>query len=467
MDAVANAAVDRATRVKMIGREVGFDLVRITSAAPLHQERTRYLEWLEQERQGGMAWMTPERAERSSEPASVLTSASSVIAVAMSYWSGHRPDGNGSLGKVARYAWGRDYHLELGERLECYAARLRSELGGDYKWYVDTGPAMDKALAARAGVGWYGKNTNLLTEEFGSWVLLGEIITTLQLPADEAFQRDCGSCRLCVIACPTGALGPDYTIDARRCISYLTIEHRAAIPRELRPSMSSWVYGCDICQDVCPPSMRPYLKDQEERKAWSREVRSLVTKKARGGNEGPVKYHVGCRPVRSPAEPTRRAGTRARPLRRYGRTEKSDVVVNEKSAIDAAGVRPKPTGPAKREFDPPSGVDLHWLLRLTHQEYVDTFRKSAIRRAKVWMLRRNAAVALGNVGDESSLRVLEEACIGDDHPLVRGHAAWAIGEIGRRCSAKGAPPILEAALSSESDPEAHEEIVEALRTCRP
>jgi epoxyqueuosine reductase len=414
---VATVASDPApsARVKQLGREACFDLCRITSASPLHVERTRYLQWLANGRHGAMQWMTPERARRSSDPAAVLPEARSVVCVGMSYWAGHRKHGGPLTGKVARYAWGADYHTVMGERLERLATSLRDEFGGDSRWYVDTGPIMDKALAARSGLGWYGKNTNILTEKFGSFVLLGEIITTLELQPDEPSQKDCGACRLCVAACPTGALGPDYSIVANKCISYLTIEHRAAIPMELRAAVGTWVFGCDICQDVCPPTMEPHLESSAERREWAQEMRQIVAK--------------------TPAEVRKRAN----PDR--------DEMGAQSAPLFSNGIR--------QEFD------LRWLLRLTHDQYLETFRGTAIRRAKVWMLRRNAAVALGNAGDECYVTDLREALLGDDHPIVRSHAAWALGQIGFRHGTEAAWEALELALAREEDEEVGREIVVA------
>ena len=283
--APASPSTEPATgaRIKRLGQEAGFDLCRITSASPLHAERARYLQWLADGRQGSMTWMSSERAHRSTEPAHAMPTARSVICVGMAYWAGHRRPPPEASGKVARYAWGNDYHAVIGRQLERFAGSLSEEFGAQYRWYVDTGPMMDKALAARSGLGWYGKNTNILTEQWGSFVLLGEIITSLEIPPDEPSSRDCGSCRLCVVACPTGALGPDYSIDATKCISYLTIEHRGAIPVELRAAIGSWVFGCDICQDVCPPTMSPYLESSEERRTWTAEVRRLVNGSAAPG----------------------------------------------------------------------------------------------------------------------------------------------------------------------------------------
>lgn len=402
-----------AETVRRLGLATGFDLVRVASAEPLATERARYLHWLDAGRQGEMNWMTAERAVRSADPAAVLPGVRSVVSVGLSYWSGPRPQID-FHGHIARYAWGDDYHSVLGERLESLIAALRDEFGGDYRWHVDTGPAMDKALAVRAGLGWYGKNTNVLTRRFGSFVLLGEICTTLELQPDAPSDGTCGSCRLCLAACPTGALGPDYTIDSRKCISYLTIEHRGPIPRELRPRMGAWVFGCDICQDVCPPSMDTVLQ-AGERSAWARTVRTAL---------------------RSPDAQVR-------------------------AGVHSLGVKRTPSANPFAANGSRASVDLVWLLGLSQVDYVASFRGSAIKRAKAWMLRRNAAVALGNVGTGQHVEPLMEAMGCDEHRIVRGHAAWALGEIGARLRLLNLLPALQSAAEHESEPDVVDEIVAA------
>ena len=408
-----------AQKVKRLGRELGFDLVRITEATQLHAERTRYLDWIEQGRHGEMRWITPEHAVRSSDPSAVLPQARSVVCLGLAYWAGARPTTGANSGKIARYAWGRDYHLVIEEKLRRMAETLGTDLGGEHRWYVDTGPLMDKALAARSGLGWYGRNTNILTERFGSFVLLGEIVTSLWLEPDPPLQRDCGACKLCVVGCPTGALGGDYTIDSRKCISYLTIEHRGAIPRALREAVGGWVFGCDVCQDICPPTMRPYLRSPAERRGWAREARRYVAQSALSDSDA----------VAEPVVERRSEWQRSNPL-------------------FSTGAR--------------ASVDLLWLLELTHDEYLAAFRGSAIRRARVWMLRRNAAVALGNVGDRAAVEPLIRAMQTDEHTVVRGHAAWALGRLGRRFCLPIVEESLRAALESEQDGEVRQEIEEAL-----
>lgn len=458
-----------ATAVKQLGRKAGFHLVRIAEATQLVVELDRHLQWIKEGRQGDMAWMTAERAEGASEPGSVLPQAASVICVGLSYWSGQRPQNDGNQGKIARYAWGSDYHSVLGERLGDFAEKLRIKFGGEHKWYVDTGPLMDKALAARSGLGFYGKNTNILTERFGSFVLLGEIVTTLKLQPDPPLLRDCGSCRLCVVACPTGALGPDYSIDSRKCISYLTIEHRSAIPVELRDKIGDWVFGCDICQDVCPPTMEPHLSSKDERVEWIRDVRSYT---------GKFEDQLNRDDPPSASQPDKRDDASVRNVARVLRPRPRpglNTVPTRNNHV--ARVSVPDDFPAATNEDPPTRnaaqnplfekrktpeVDLFWLLRLTHAQYVETFRGTAVRRAKDWMLRRNAAVALGNTGTEEAIGPLKISLESDEHPVVRGHAAWALGKLRERLNVAEAREYLAKALTSEEDPDVRSEIEDAL-----
>ena len=361
-------------------RELGLDLVGVTSA-----ERFRRGERVAQERRrsglmGQLPWYTEERVRRGTRPEELLPGARSIISVAMSYlpqpmdWDSEP----GPLqGRVARYAWGRDYHNVFKKRLRRLASMLAERMGRPirHRVYVDDGPMLDREVAQRAGIGFFGKNTNILTG-IGSWVFLGQIITDLELPPDEPSRKSCGACTACMPACPTGAIVAPYVIDSNRCIAYLTIENRGPIPLELRAPMGDRVFGCDICQEVCPVNV------------------------TRG-------------------EPT--------------------------------------SEPAFRAPQAFSALDLTEVLALDEEAFRVRFLGSPIRRATRVGLQRNACVVLGNLGDRSAIPALAQALRGGD-PLVRGHAAWALGRLGGAQAAQA----LEAGRETEPDPWVREEIVAAI-----
>ncbi|HEV2356888.1 MAG TPA: tRNA epoxyqueuosine(34) reductase QueG [bacterium] len=262
-----------AAAVKAEARAAGFDLCGITTAAPFALEGRALTDWVAQGYHGEMAYMA-RNAPRSPAPAAVVPDARSLVVVGL-YYGDAVPGGTdgdagaplsagrdcwpaaGPRGRISRYAHGDDYHLVMEPRLRRLAEFLRTRGARIARYYVDTGPVIDRAAARRAGLGWFGKNTMIITQRaYGSWVFLGEILTDLALPPDEAAEGDCGRCRICLDACPTGAIVAPYTVDARRCISYLTIEHRGSIPRDLRPQIGGHVFGCDICQAVCPHNAR-------------------------------------------------------------------------------------------------------------------------------------------------------------------------------------------------------------------
>ena len=252
-----------AGEVKAYARGLGFDLVGIAPASP-SAYRDYLRTWLDQGRHGGMGWLAS-RFEERTDVTAYAPGARSVICVGMNYHAKLDPvpeGGPGSPGKVARYALGEDYHGLIKERLHRLADWLRQTAGGDTRACVDTAPVMEKELAARGGVGWLGKNSCVINERIGSWILLGELITTLELPHDDPAIDRCGTCTRCIDACPTAAITEPYRLDATRCISYLTIEHRADIEPSLRAGIGDWLYGCDVCQDVCPWNGRaPEVED--------------------------------------------------------------------------------------------------------------------------------------------------------------------------------------------------------------
>ena len=241
--------------IRRLGIDSGFDIVRFTTAEAFTRDESAALQRIRDGHMDGFSWYTEERVRRANRPKELLEGSKSVISLALSYNTGepHPPDGQ-PRGKIARYAWGDDYHDVIKKRLREFAAKLPEITGRPVKTriFVDDGPMNDRAAAARAGIGWFGKNTNILTQSHGSWVFLAQVITDIPLEPGAPLKKTCGQCSLCIPACPTGAIVAPYVIDNKRCISYLTIELRGAIPRELRPLIGDWIFGCDICQDVCP-----------------------------------------------------------------------------------------------------------------------------------------------------------------------------------------------------------------------
>jgi epoxyqueuosine reductase len=234
-------------------RELGFDSCRIAAcAAPPHADEFR--NWLREGAAGEMSYM--ERGEeKRRDPQKVLAGAKSVIVLALNYWQGEKvrrsQTAATATGRIARYAWGDDYHDVVKAKLHKIDNLLRG-FGGAQKSYVDTGPILERDHAAQAGIGWHGKSTMLIDRQLGTWLFLGEILTTLELPPDSPQRDRCGTCERCITACPTGAITAPHHLDARRCISYLTIELKGSIPLELRPLIGNRIFGCDDCLDACP-----------------------------------------------------------------------------------------------------------------------------------------------------------------------------------------------------------------------
>jgi epoxyqueuosine reductase len=239
-------------RLRREARVLGLGPIGIAPIAPSdHADALR--RWLDRGFAAGMTWMH-RTALDSVDPGRRFAWARSAIVAAQPYlpYAGNRRAQPGLLPHVARYAAGGDYHATLATRLEALAARLAEQAPGmQHRVYVDTGPLLERELAARAGLGWFGKHANLILRDGNSWVLLGEILTSVSLPADEPIADRCGSCTACIDACPTGAIVEPYVVDSNRCISYLTIEHRGPLP-EGAPDAGDWLFGCDVCQEVCP-----------------------------------------------------------------------------------------------------------------------------------------------------------------------------------------------------------------------
>jgi epoxyqueuosine reductase len=240
--------------IKRLARECGFELAGIARAEPLPQDNRRYLDWVERGMAGAMGYLTDRRATVRTDPKLLLPTARSIICVAKLY-NAPQPrsievDDTG-LGWISRYAWGEDYHNIVRSGLEMLVERLPT--GHDYKICVDTAPLLERSYAREAGLGWIGKNTCLIHQEMGSWFFLGEILTSLPIQPDSPPPDRCGTCTRCIDACPTHAIPAEgYQVDARRCISYFTIELHGPAPEEMRPGIGQHIFGCDICQDVCP-----------------------------------------------------------------------------------------------------------------------------------------------------------------------------------------------------------------------
>lgn len=365
--------------LKAEARAIGFDLAGITTPDP-PPHLDVYAAWLQAGRHGEMRYLSTERARAArADPRMLLPECRSVLVLAANYalpLAAEDPPA-----QIAAYARGDDYHASLVPRADALVDRLQNRLGRAVpaRIYTDTGPLLERELAQRAGLGWIGRNACLIHPRLGSMVLLVDVLLGLELPADAPFAADhCGTCRRCVRACPTGCILPDRTLDARRCLSYLTIEARGPIPPALRPAVGSWLFGCDICQQVCPWNLRF-------------------------------------------ARPT------------------SDRAFAPRPGLDP----PEPSA----------------FLALTASELPAWLRGSPLKRAKRAGLARNAAVVAGNLRREEHLPILGQALLADAEPMVRAHAAWALGEFG----CKAARQFLERARAQEADDGVLAEIDAALR----
>ena len=357
----SSQALSRA--VKDEAKRLGFQLVGITTPdPPPHLEE--YLNWLAHGHHAGMSWMATDRArERRSDPCKILPGCKSILVLGFSYPAPPPMDMASTEqspgGPIAAYARGKDYHDVLPGKLKAIAAYIQKVTGTQvsHRWYTDTGPILEREMAQRAGLGWIGKNTCLINPIIGSYTILAEILLGVELEPDEPFSADhCGNCTRCLEACPTGSILPNRTIDAGRCISYLTIEHKGSIPGDLRSKLEDWVFGCDICQQVCP---------------WNREI----TK---------------------------------------------DLTTVADSAPDDDWYSAKPGIPPESLIDE---------LALTPQEFNAKFKGSPIKRTKRRGYLRNIITILGNKRKPDAVPRLIQS-LEDPEPLIRSHAAWALGEIG-------------------------------------
>lgn len=241
-------------KIKQKAFEIGFDKIGIVRAETLLTEGEHLKEWLANGFNGEMRWMERE-PEKRTNPKLLFPAAKSIIVVALNYYTPHEHEENQSKGKVSRYAWGDDYHDVVKEKLRELLSWIKAEKAEtEGKICVDTAPLMDKAWAVRAGLGWLGKHSNLITKDLGSWVFIGEILLNLELEYETEMVEDhCGTCTACLDACPTDAIVAPYIVDSKACISYATIELRSdELPKNIAENMNGWFYGCDICQDVCP-----------------------------------------------------------------------------------------------------------------------------------------------------------------------------------------------------------------------
>ena len=260
---------DLTREIKALALKLGFHGVGVTSADPASEAGRRLMFWLSDGYAAGMTYLQ-KNPEIRFDPRRRFPEAQSIISLVLNYYQPQpltpekEPDQKSEdvSGKIARYAWGEDYHAIIEKKLAVLIQEITERGGRCWKGYVDHGPLLEKAFAERAGVGFIGKNTTLITSAYGSWVFLAEVVTDLNLIADEPATTQCGSCRRCIEACPTDALREPYRLDARRCISYLTIENKNSIPERFIPKMDGWLFGCDICQEVCPFNGNPVPSDE-------------------------------------------------------------------------------------------------------------------------------------------------------------------------------------------------------------
>ena len=255
------------SHIKEAAFSAGFDLCGITSPEPIPESVTRFDEWLEKGMHGEMSWLT-KSAERRTDPRKLMEGVKSVIMLGLNYYQPNSVEIPADSGRVSRYARGRDYHKVIEKKTRSFIDRLTNEIAAEsvaasktleVKWWVDYGPMLERAYAAKAGLGYVGKNAMLINRKFGSWIFLSEVITNLELDFEDSSAVNhgrCGKCRRCIEACPTGAIVDDGVVDARKCISYLTIEWPSDIPPYLAEQMGELIFGCDICQEVCPHNGR-------------------------------------------------------------------------------------------------------------------------------------------------------------------------------------------------------------------
>jgi epoxyqueuosine reductase len=271
---------DLSGRIKARAFAAGFEKIGIVPAQALDDEHNQLVQWLERGYHGEMAWMA-RNPELRTDPRKLFPAARSVVVVAKNYYTPTAHTNDAGTGKVSRYAWGDDYHEIVAGKLRLLLAGIKEDAPEvEGKVCVDIQPIMDKAWAARAGLGWIGKHTNLITTEYGSWVFIGELLLNIKLEYDNEVVADhCGSCTLCIDACPTSAITEPYLVDSNRCISYATIELREPeLPSDLAEHLEGWFYGCDICQDVCPWNRFEQITDEPRFQPREGNVNSSLSK---------------------------------------------------------------------------------------------------------------------------------------------------------------------------------------------
>ncbi len=238
--------------VEDISKSLGFDLVGFAEYSDLSGEVKHLEEWLGNKFNAGMSYME-RNLEKRKDVRLILPDAKSIISLGMNYYTGHQHSNDEDFGKVSRYAWGKDYHLIIWEKLDLLIQKLKEiDPSFDAKSYVDTGPVMDKAWAVRSGIGWLGKHSNVINRQGGSWFFIATVITNYDFKTSSIVNNFCGSCTACIDACPTSAIVQDFVVDANKCISYLTIENKGEIDESHSGKFGNWLFGCDICQEVCP-----------------------------------------------------------------------------------------------------------------------------------------------------------------------------------------------------------------------
>ena len=368
-------------KIKTKAHELGFSLAGITTCDP-PEYMDVYHAWLDAGFHGTMAWMASERAlSRRADLHKILPECKSVLVLGMPYACRCDSEPREAYGRVASYAWGKDYHDVIPPLLQSLVDYIEAETGSPVpnRWYTDSGPLPERELAQRAGLGWVGKNSCLINPRTGSFFFLAEILLGIPLEPDPPFQTDhCGTCTRCIDACPSSCILPNKSIDSTRCISYLTIELKTAIPDDLRSVIGDWVFGCDVCQQVCP---------------WNR--------------------HAGSGEVKT----------------------------------------------VFKTMDTLPYLHLAETLALSAEEFNRKFKGTPLKRPKRRGVLRNVVVVMGNQKLPAFLEPLKKA-LHDDEPLVRSHAAWALGEIG----GTEASIALEESLKTELDESVRRAVRNALES---